>query len=113
MRKVSFDFAEIGLLFKRRFKFNFFPEDFDTQWKLKEREVNTSSITISGTDIFIDELRLHPILTLMETYTYNPHLGMTSSSDPRNYVQKFIYDHFGRLEAIKNNDDDIVQYYQA
>lgn len=87
-------------------------EPLGTDWKLIEREVTTGSLTISGSEIIVDELRLHPIGSLMETYTYNPHLGITSVSDTRNQVTIYVYDQFGRLKGSKNTDQQFLDYYE-
>lgn len=87
-------------------------EPLGTDWKLIEREVTTGSLTISGSEIIVDELRLHPIGSLVETYTYNPHLGITSVSDTRNQVTIYVYDQFGRLKGSKNTDQQFLDYYE-
>jgi YD repeat-containing protein len=68
--------------------------------------------SIGQTGYYIDELRLHPVDALMTTYTYDPGLGITSSTDPANRTTYFDYDSFGRLMNKRNQDKDIQQTVQ-
>ncbi len=37
-------------------------------------------------------------------YTYKPYVGISSVTDPNGLMHEFIYDSFGRLEAVKEKD---------
>lgn len=74
----------------------------------KHKIFNPTTITVSGTGI-IDELRLYPIDALMTTYTYDPLIGMTSQSTPNNDITYYIYDDFGRLKLIKDQNGKILK----
>jgi len=49
---------------------------------------------------------------LITTYTYDPLYGMTSSTDENGYTTKYIYDGFGRLKTVKDNEDHIIKEVQ-
>jgi len=87
------------------------------RWKLVEREVTGNSVMIAGTDIWIDELRLHPADAHMVTFTHEPLLGITSMTDRRNQTTYFDYDAWGRLGAVRDDDGNILEHavyhYQA
>jgi len=42
------------------------------------------------------------------TFTYEPLVGVTSVTDPKGYVMYYEYDAFGRLEYVKDNDNNIL-----
>jgi hypothetical protein len=80
-------------------------------WTYYEHKVvNPSSglITVSGTGS-IDELRLHPQGALMNTYTYQKLLGMSSQCDPANRIAYYEYDQLGRLYLLRDQDRNIVK----
>lgn len=83
-------------------------ENLSTAWKLIEREVTSSSFSISGSGIYIDELRIAPASSLMTTFTYRPLMGISSQMDPANRGSYYFYDHFGRLEYIRNEDGHLT-----
>jgi hypothetical protein len=63
-------------------------------------------VTISGTGT-IDELRLHPKDAFMTTYTYNPGVGITTTSDPNSVTTFYEFDSIGRLRYIRNSLGEI------
>lgn len=87
-------------------------EALTTAWKWVEKTITSSSLTISGSSVIIDELRLHPADALMISYTYEPLVGMTTQTDPRGYVMYYIYDAVNRLQMVKNEDGHILDYYE-
>jgi len=48
---------------------------------------------------------------LVTTYTYKPLFGMTSVTDPRGVVTYYDYDSFGRLQTIKDMNNNIIENY--
>jgi hypothetical protein len=87
-------------------------ESLTTSWKLVEREVTAASLSISGSGIYVDELRISPINAQLTTFTYHPLLGIASQLDPKNHGNYYLYDHFGRLETVKNEDGYILEHYE-
>ncbi|MCE7056293.1 hypothetical protein LZF95_16545 [Algoriphagus sp. AGSA1] len=87
-------------------------ETLSTTWKLIERDVTSTSLSISGTNILIDEIRIHPPGSEMNTYTYVPGVGQWSQVDAKNHAVVYKYDRLGRLETILNNDGHILSHYE-
>ena len=48
---------------------------------------------------------------MVTTYTYKPLIGMTSLTDPKGDTMTYHYDVFGRLQYIKDADDNIIEEY--
>ncbi|WP_192085664.1 RHS repeat protein [Algoriphagus sp. Y33] len=87
-------------------------ESLTTTWKWVEKTITSSSLTISGSSVVIDELRLHPADAMMTSYTYEPLVGMTSKTDPRGYTLIYEYDSANRLKTVKNEDGHILEHYE-
>lgn len=96
------------------------------QWTYVEGEFNLPatysgqtvthiSLYVYGADvagkIWFDDLRLYPSDAQMTTYTYEPLVGITSVTGPDNRTTTYEYDDFGRLKCIKDNDGNILEYY--
>ena len=64
----------------------------------------------SGTAWF-DDLRFFPMDARMNTYTYDPLIGMTSASDANNKPIIYEYDEFGRLKQVRDFQSDIIKKY--
>jgi YD repeat-containing protein len=79
-------------------------------WTYYEHKLaaGASSITVSGS-VSIDELRLYPSDAQMTTYTYDVLAGMTSQSDINNRITYYLYDAFGRLKAVKDQDGNVIK----
>lgn len=71
----------------------------------------STSVSITGSGIIIDELRLYPTDAQMTTYTYTPLVGMTSVCAPNNLTSYYEYDGFGRLLRIRDVDGNIMKQY--
>jgi len=79
-------------------------------WTYYEHVVTAGSsiLTVSGGG-WIDELRCYPSQAQMTTYTYDPLIGMTSSSDAQGRVTYYEYDGLGRLVTVKDQDGNIIK----
>ncbi|MGE5518906.1 MAG: DUF5977 domain-containing protein [Candidatus Dadabacteria bacterium] len=76
-------------------------------------EASVSGVTylqIGGSGI-IDELRLYPNNSQMTSYTYDPLIGLTSSSSINNELKFYQYDGLGRLLNIRDADQSILKLY--
>ncbi|HEV7783150.1 MAG TPA: hypothetical protein VGO58_17865, partial [Chitinophagaceae bacterium] len=67
-------------------------------------------VTISGTGT-IDELRLHPKDANMETYAYEPLIGVISGVDANNTVVYTEYDKLNRVKLIRDKDKNIIKRF--
>jgi len=81
-------------------------------WTYFEHTVTgSSSLTVSGSG-GIDELRIYPANAQMTTYTYSPLIGKTTECDAESRVTYYVYDGFGRVAYIKDQDGNIVKTFQ-
>jgi YD repeat-containing protein len=85
-------------------------------WELNKQSIIISHgspafISIGSASENIDEVRLYPENAQVTTYTYDPIIGMTSSTDANNVTTYYEYDVFGRLERVIDNKGDIVKNY--
>lgn len=59
----------------------------------------------------IDELRVYPSDAQVETYTYEPMLGITSQCDIRSQVKYYEYDALNRLMLIRDDNGRILKLF--
>lgn len=59
-----------------------------------------------------DDIRVHPKDAQMTTYTYDPLVGMTSSSGPNGKTTYYYYDTYQRLERIEDQDHNVIEKYK-
>jgi YD repeat-containing protein len=45
---------------------------------------------------------------MVTTYTYDPLIGVTSITDPKDYTVYYEYDDFNRLKQVKDADGKIL-----
>ena len=67
----------------------------------------TFAISLSGQ---IDDVRFYPALAQMTTYTYDPLVGITSSTDANGQTTYYEYDGLQRLMNIKDQYGNIVKH---
>jgi len=81
-------------------------------WTYKEAMVTGSTtVTIGGSGVIIDELRLCPKGSLITTYTYAPLIGITSKCDASSRLTYYSYDNLERLKLIKDQYGNILKRY--
>lgn len=60
----------------------------------------------------LDDIRVFPYGSPMVTYTYDPLIGVTTVTGPSNITSYYEYDAFGRLEIVRDADQNIVNHYK-
>ena len=60
----------------------------------------------------IAALRTNLPEAIVTTYTYEPLVGMASSTDPAGVTTTYAYDGFQRLNLVRDQDNNIVKQYQ-
>lgn len=79
-------------------------------WTYYEHKITgQNDISINGLG-HVDELRLYPLEAEMTTYTYHPLIGISSVTDANNTTSSYEYDDFGRLEAIRGQDGEVIKH---
>ncbi|PSL26375.1 YD repeat-containing protein [Chitinophaga ginsengisoli] len=83
-------------------------------------DVKSMSIRIdnNGTGkVWFDDIKLRPSSSQMNSFTYQPLIGLTSKSDDQNHILKYEYDGLGRLKVIRDQDGNVLKQidyqYQA
>jgi YD repeat-containing protein len=71
---------------------------------------NTTTLTVAGTGQ-IDNLRIYPADAQMTAYTYDPLIGVTSTTDAKGRATYYEYDSFLRLKDIKDQNGNIVKKF--
>jgi hypothetical protein len=80
-------------------------------WNLFRVELtNISTVYITGTGI-IDELKVYPADAIMETYAYEPQIGIIHTCDPNDVISSYEYDGLGRLIHIYDEEQNIVKKF--
>jgi len=80
-------------------------------YKKKITATSSTTLNLLGST-YIDELRLYPVGAQMTTYTYDPLIGMTSSTDANNVTTYYEYDGLGRLKRILDQDKKVLKQYE-
>lgn len=85
-----------------------------TGWTYLSSEVTlaspTTSYTISLTGQ-VDDVKFYPKGSTMNTYTYQPQIGITSHTSPSDVTSFYEYDGFGRMINVKDANKDILKNY--
>ncbi len=71
--------------------------------------VSGGTYTINIPNGQIDDVRFCPVDAQMSTYTYDPLVGMTSFTDPKNETTTYEYDSLQRLKIVRDKDGNIVK----
>ena len=81
-------------------------------WTYKEHVISSvSAVTILGSGT-IDEVRLYPQSAQMETFSYDPAIGVTHKCDVNNLIKQYKYDNLSRLQLILDQKGNIEKKYE-
>jgi YD repeat-containing protein len=84
-------------------------------WKYYQIPIsNRTNITISSSGADIDEVRIHPKTSLMQTFNYDVLNGLLSENPLNGMPTRYEYDLFGRLKLIRDHKGDVrkvLEYY--
>ena len=69
-------------------------------------------MTTPSDSITINNLRIQLPNAQVTTYMYTPLFGVRTMIDPRGIKTTFIYNDFGRLKAIRDENDKKIQEYE-
>ena len=81
------------------------------KWEYVRLAMGGRSYTIDEGLNPIDEIRVWPENAEMETFTWYPHIGLSSRTDGSGATESYTYDVFGRLQSVRDNSDNIVRKY--
>lgn len=72
--------------------------------------LDPQTVSVTGTAL-IDELRLYPVGAAMESYTYDPLIGVTSYDNAASHIVFYEYDAMGRLSVERDIYGNILQQH--
>ena len=85
----------------------------DGTWAYKSKTVSPSDTFSAGTaGKYIDHVRVFPIGTTVESYTWDSIGNLLSHTDSRGVTERYRYDLFGRLIGVYDNEGRKVEGYQ-
>ena len=58
--------------------------------------------------IFVDDVRFRPYNSQMRTHTFNPQVGITSTTGTNNTITRYEYDEFNRPVIVKDKGGNIL-----
>ncbi|MFZ6664179.1 hypothetical protein [Peijinzhouia sedimentorum] len=83
-----------------------------SDWKYYQYQVSgVSSISLSSSLAHVDEVRIHPVGSQMETYSYDILEGYRSINPVDGRLLRYEYDSFGRLRFIKDHLGNIQRAF--
>jgi len=80
------------------------------KWTPVAQPYSGGAVTCTGDRV--DEVRILPPGAMMTTYTYDPLVGMRSATDANGNTTYYEYDGFGRLQAVRDHEGNILKTYQ-
>jgi YD repeat-containing protein len=90
--------------------------EVDSEWTYNKIPITVDEATQlvfnSTGNILFDELRIYPVDAQMESYTYEPLVGMTSMNDANGRITYFEYDEAGRLKLKRDHEGNILEAFE-
>lgn len=81
-------------------------------WQFKKEQAYSGpTFTMTGGDAY-DDIRIYPADAQLNTFTFDPMLGVTSSTDAKSETAYYEYDSFQRLLNAKDRDGNIRKSYK-
>lgn len=85
----------------------------DGSWRYRSKTVDGQGpFTAGNPGKTIDHVRVFPVGTTAESYTWDPAGNLTSRTDSRGVTESYSYDSLGRLTGVYDNDGNKVEGYQ-
>lgn len=72
--------------------------------------LNTAQVGFTSftNNMYLDEIRIHPVSAVMNSWTYLPLHGVSAETDPNGRITYFEYDAMGRLSITRDQNDNIL-----
>ena len=80
------------------------------RFRMHVNQGNSVNIDAYGRQVDIDDVRLCPVAAQMTSYTHDPLVGATSTSDPANRPTFFEYDGLQRLKLARDAEGNITKH---
>lgn len=81
------------------------------KWCYTGTEFKNGTYTINEGSNPIDEVRVYPKDASVTSCTYIPFIGMRSKTNERGITESYEYDPYGRLVAIKGDNQEIIKTF--
>lgn len=78
------------------------------QWKVPMASAGTITVASVSTT-FMDEVRLYPEGSEMQSFTYKPFIGVATKTDPNQRITFYEYDTSNRLSLIRDQDNNVIK----
>lgn len=82
-------------------------------WIYYKKEITitgSTTLTLSaGAVVYVDEVRVYPVQSLMTTYVFNPLVGVTQIIDSNGLINHYEYDEFNRLKLVRDDKNNVLQ----
>lgn len=84
----------------------------DGTWEYRSNILLATDVFSAGTSgKYIDQIRVYPKGTFVESYTWDQYGNLSSRTDSRGVTEYYRYDGLGRLTGIYDNDGNKVEGY--
>ena len=83
------------------------------KWEYRSKRQQPTDVFSAGIPgKYIDQIRVYPIDTKVESYTWDPYGNLSSRTDSRGITEFYRYDGLGRLTGVYDNDGNKIEGYQ-